>query len=102
MKAKVVKNKVAPPFRVAEFDMLGRRGISLEGDILDMATARRLVQKSGAWFNYGDERLGQGREKARTFLEENPKVTEELRQKILAQYFEENRPAPDKAETNGE
>ena len=83
MKAKIVKNKVAPPFRVAEFDMLSRRGISIEGDILDMAVEDRIVQKSGAWFSYGQTRLGQGRDKARLFFEENPDVLEEVRQKIL-------------------
>lgn len=84
MKAKVVKNKVAPPFRVAEFDMLGSRGISLEGDVLDLAVAQKIVQKSGAWFAYGDEKLGQGREKARAFLEENPEVLERMKQQVLA------------------
>ncbi|WP_437224831.1 recombinase RecA [Planctomicrobium sp. SH661] len=84
MKAKVVKNKVAPPFRVAEFDMLGARGISLEGDVLDMAVATHIVQKSGAWFNYGEMRLGQGREKARQHLEENPELLKEIKDKLLA------------------
>lgn len=83
MKAKVVKNKVAPPFRVAEFDMLGSRGISMEGDVLDLALAAHLVQKSGAWFNLGEQRLGQGREKARQYLEENPAVVEDLKSKLL-------------------
>lgn len=83
MKAKIVKNKVAPPFRVAEFDMLVSRGISLEGDVLDMATDDRIVTKSGSWFAYGDMRLGQGRDKARAFLEENPKVLAEIRAKVL-------------------
>ncbi|MCA9088098.1 MAG: DNA recombination/repair protein RecA, partial [Planctomycetaceae bacterium] len=83
MRGKVVKNKVAPPFRVAEFDMLGRCGISMSGDVLDLATTAKFVQKSGAWFNYGDVRLGQGREKARAFLEENPEMLEELKQKVL-------------------
>jgi recombination protein RecA len=103
MKAKVVKNKVAPPFRQAEFDMLGTRGISLEGDVLDLATADRIVQKSGAWFTYGDLRLGQGRDKSRQFLEENPKVLAELRGKVL----EHHRHAPlpstgGSAESNGQ
>ncbi|WP_437204633.1 recombinase RecA [Planctomicrobium sp. SH664] len=83
MRVKIVKNKVAPPFRVAEFDMLGSRGISLEGDILDLATTARIVQKSGSWFTYGDQKLGQGREKARQLLEENPELLEELKQKLL-------------------
>ncbi len=84
MKAKIVKNKVAPPFRVAEFDMLSSRGISLEGDILDLACDDRIIAKSGSWFSYGEIRIGQGRDKARTFLEENPSTLEEIRQKVLA------------------
>ncbi|MEZ6067857.1 MAG: recombinase RecA [Planctomycetaceae bacterium] len=84
MRAKIVKNKVAPPFREAEFDMLGSRGISYEGDIIDLAVNDRIVQKSGAWFSYGDLRLGQGRDKARTYLEENPAVATEIRDKVLA------------------
>ncbi|MBI1347941.1 recombinase RecA [bacterium] len=87
MKVKVVKNKVAPPFRQAEFDMLSTRGISYEGDVLDLATNYRIVDRSGSWFTYGETRLGQGREKARTYLEENPKVAEEVREKVLAAYF---------------
>jgi recombination protein RecA len=84
MRAKIVKNKVAPPFRQAEFDMLGTGGISLSGDVLDLASNDRIVQKSGTWFSYGDLRIGQGRDKARLYLEENPKVLEEIRQKVLA------------------
>src|SRR5262249_18004247 len=83
VRAKVVKNKVAPPFRVAEFDMMHTNGISYEGDVLDLAMANKLVVRSGAWFKYGEVYLGQGREKARAFLLENPKVTEELRQKVM-------------------
>ncbi len=86
MKAKVVKNKVAPPFKVAEFDMLNRCGISLEGDVLDLAVNHRIVDKSGSWFNYGETRLGQGREKARAFLEENPATLTEIKDKVLAIY----------------
>jgi recombination protein RecA len=83
VRAKVVKNKVAPPFRVAEFDMMHANGISYEGDILDLAMSNKLVARTGTWFRYGEMQLGQGREKAREFLRENPKLTEELREKIL-------------------
>jgi len=83
VRAKVVKNKVAPPFRVAEFDMMHKSGISFEGDILDLAMAERLIQRSGAWFRYGETHLGQGREKARQFLQENPEVAEQIRQEVL-------------------
>lgn len=83
VRAKVVKNKVAPPFRVAEFDMMHTDGISMEGDILDLAVDRKIVAKSGAWFKYGETHVGQGKEKARTFLVENPDITEELRNKVF-------------------
>jgi recombination protein RecA len=84
VKVKIVKNKVAPPFRIAEFDMMHADGISVEGDILDLAIAAKLVDKTGTWLRYGETHLGQGREKARLFLKENPKVATELREKILA------------------
>lgn len=84
VKAKVVKNKVAPPFQTAEFDMMHDSGISYEGDIIDLALAQKLIIRSGAWFRYGEMPLGQGREKARLFLRENPDICEELRQKIWA------------------
>ena len=84
VKVKVVKNKVAPPFRVAEFDMMHADGISVEGDLLDLAIAAKLVDKSGTWLRYGETHLGQGRERARAFLKENPAVATELREKILA------------------
>ncbi|MBN2579188.1 MAG: recombinase RecA [Pirellulales bacterium] len=84
VRAKVVKNKVAPPFRIAEFDMMHDRGISYEGDILDQAMNHKIVSRTGTWFRYGEMQLGQGREKAREFLKENPQLTEELREKILA------------------
>jgi recombination protein RecA len=84
VKAKVVKNKVAPPFRVAEFDMMHADGISYEGDVLDLALAAKLVDKTGTWLRYGETHLGQGRERARQFLKDNPQVAEELREKILA------------------
>ncbi len=85
VKAKIVKNKVAPPFRVAEFDMMHADGISYEGDLLDLAIARKLIVKSGSWFRYGDDQLGQGRERTRSFMKEHPELCDELKEKILAQ-----------------
>lgn len=84
VRVKVVKNKVAPPFRVAEFDMMHADGISIEGDVLDLAITAKLVDKTGTWLRYGETHLGQGREKARQFLKDNPAVAKELREKILA------------------
>lgn len=84
VKAKVVKNKVAPPFRNAEFDMMANSGISYEGDILDLAMNLKLITRVGAWFKYGDAQLGQGREKVRLYLKDHPELTEELKQKVLA------------------
>ncbi|MCA9271355.1 MAG: recombinase RecA [Planctomycetales bacterium] len=84
VKTKIVKNKVAPPFRVCEFDMMHSNGISYEGDILDLAMTHKIAVRSGAWFRYGDVQLGQGKEKARAFLVENPAMTEEIKQKIMA------------------
>jgi recombination protein RecA len=84
VRAKVVKNKVAPPFRLAEFDMMHTNGISYEGDVLDLAVTHKIVNRSGAWFKYGDSYLGQGKEKARAFLVENSNVTEEIKKKVLA------------------
>jgi recombination protein RecA len=84
VRAKVVKNKVAPPFRVAEFDMMHSSGISYEADILDLAIAQKIVVRAGAWFRYGEVQLGQGREKTRAYLQENPELVEELKAKITA------------------
>ena len=80
---KVVKNKMAPPFQKVEFDLLYGEGISLEGDILDLAVAKNLVEKSGAWYSMNGERLGQGRDAAKSFLKEHPAVAQSLRAKIL-------------------
>lgn len=80
---KIVKNKVAPPFRVAEFDIMYNEGISKEGDILDLGVKFGIIGKSGAWFDYGDTKLGQGKESAKAFLKENPKVAKEIEKKIL-------------------
>ncbi len=84
VKAKVVKNKVAPPFKVVEFDIMFDRGISIEGDILDLGCECKIIKKSGSWFNYGDVSLGQGREKVKQYLRENPELMEKIRQEILA------------------
>jgi len=83
-RVKVVKNKIAPPFREAEFDIMYNEGISRSGDILDQAVARGIVDKSGAWFAYNDQKIGQGREAAKAYLKENPKVTEEIDKKVRA------------------
>ena len=81
-RVKVVKNKVAPPFREAEFDILYGKGISKEGNILDVAVGLDIVEKSGSWFNYKGEKIGQGRENAKQYLKENPKVMKEIEDKI--------------------
>jgi recombination protein RecA len=84
VKVKVVKNKVAPPFRVCEFDMMYNCGISREGDLMDLAMADKLIEKSGSWFNYGDLRLGQGRENAKQYLRDNPELADEITQKVMS------------------
>lgn len=85
-RVKVVKNKVSPPFRQAEFDILYGQGISKEGTILDLSVGEGLVRRSGAWYSYGDVRLGQGRENAKQFLAENPHICLELENKIREKY----------------
>jgi recombination protein RecA len=82
-RAKVVKNKVAPPFQNAEFDILFDRGISTEGDLVDLGSDLGVIEKAGAWFSFGEMRLGQGRDQARAFLQESPEVAKEIRAKIL-------------------
>jgi recombination protein RecA len=81
-RVKVVKNKIAPPFREAEFDIMYNEGISRSGDILDQAVNRNIVEKAGAWFAYGGNKIGQGREAAKTYLQQNPKVMEEIAKKV--------------------
>jgi recombination protein RecA len=85
-KIKVVKNKVAPPFRTAEVDIMYGEGISKEGEIIDIGSELDIVQKSGSWYSYNEERIGQGRENAKTFLRENPSIRLEIQQKIRAHY----------------
>jgi len=81
-RVKVVKNKVAPPFREAEFDIMYGEGISREGDLLDLAVEKRIVEKSGAWFAYNGDRLGQGRENAKQFLKENPEISQTIEDRV--------------------
>lgn len=84
VKVKVVKNKVAPPFRVAEFDILYGKGISKSGEIIDLAIARDIIEKSGSWFSYNGERLAQGKDNARRVIEESPELMKEIEEKVRA------------------
>ncbi|MFZ5760650.1 MAG: recombinase RecA [Thermodesulfobacteriota bacterium] len=81
-KVKIVKNKVAPPFKIAEFDIIYGEGISRAGDLLDLAVEQNIIDKSGAWYSYGNERIGQGRENAKTFLREHPEMMTEIDRKV--------------------
>ncbi len=99
VKVKIVKNKIAPPFRQAEVDLMHDHGISREGDLLDLGIEEKVIDKSGAWINYGETRLGQGRENAKQFLRDNPALVEEITKKVM----DKKAPPPEKekAETNG-
>jgi recombination protein RecA len=83
---KVVKNKLAPPFKEVEFDIIFGKGISKEGDIIDMGAEIGLLEKTGSWYAYGETRLGQGRENAKEYLRRNPELARELEEKIYAHY----------------
>jgi recombination protein RecA len=85
-RVKVVKNKMAPPFREVEFDILYGQGISRSGDIIDLASDMNLVEKSGAWFSFGGDRIGQGRENAKAYLEQHPEIMDKLEALILAKH----------------
>ena len=85
-KVKIVKNKMAPPFKVAEFDIMYGKGISKSGCIVDLAVNADIIQKSGAWFSYNDEKIGQGKENAKLYLENNPEVIEEIDKKVREHY----------------
>jgi recombination protein RecA len=85
-KVRVVKNKVAPPFKEVEFDVIHGEGISREGDVLDLAVEKNIVEKSGTWYNYQGQRIGQGRENSKQFLKENPKILEQMEQEILENF----------------
>ncbi|OPZ22356.1 MAG: recombinase A [candidate division BRC1 bacterium ADurb.BinA364] len=84
VRARVVKNKLAPPFREAEFDLMFGHGISYEGDLVDLGVEHKVVEKSGAWFSYNGERMGQGRENAKLFLRDHPEVAREIHDRIVA------------------
>lgn len=86
VRVKVVKNKIAPPFRQAEFDIMYGKGISSVGNILDVAAEADIIKKAGAWYSYGEERLGQGRENSKDFLEENPELLKEIEHKVRVHY----------------
>lgn len=108
VRVRVVKNKVAAPFKEAEFDIMYGVGISTEGDVLDLAVNNKIVQKSGSWFSYGDQRLGQGRENVRQLLRDNPELVQKLRQEVIQVLEPEwaragedggEKPAPEPAQT---
>ncbi len=88
-RVKVVKNKVAPPFKQAEFEILYGEGVSRLGELIDLGVKFNFVQKAGAWYSYGDERIGQGKENARTYLKEKPEIAEEIEKKIRAEVFDQ-------------
>lgn len=90
-RVKVVKNKVAPPFREAEFDIMYDEGISVPGDVIDLASTHNVVEKSGAWYSYKGEKIGQGREAAKQYLKENPKVMDEIIKAVLAAVVEKEK-----------
>lgn len=102
VRVKVVKNKVAPPFKVVEFDIMYGTGISREGDILDVAVDRGIVDKAGAWFSYNDEKLGQGRENVKQLFKEKPELMEEIELKVRQAYKKEDEEAAEEAEQNTE
>ena len=83
-KVKIVKNKVAPPFRTAEFDIMYGEGVSKTGEILDLAVEFEIIKKAGSWFSYGDTKLGQGRDAVKVLIKDNPELADELEQKIKA------------------
>lgn len=102
VRVKVVKNKVAPPFKVVEFDIMYGTGISREGDILDVAVDRGIVEKAGAWFSYNGEKLGQGRENVKQLFKEKPELMEEIELKVRQAYKKEDEEAAEEAEQNTE
>lgn len=102
VRAKVVKNKVAPPFRIAEFDIMFASGISKEGDLIDLGVAKGLVKKSGSFFSFGEVRLGQGRENAKDYLKQHQEVAQDIERQIRVEIISPFRPAPVDEENSGE
>jgi len=100
-RVKVVKNKVAPPFKQVEFDIMYGEGISKTGELLDLGVKAGVVEKSGAWFSYGDERIGQGRENSKTFLKEHPEMAMEIEDKIRAAHGLDFHMADGNGDTDG-
>ena len=98
-RVKIVKNKVAPPFKEAEFDIMFGQGISKEGDILDLAADIGIVNKSGTWYAYNGEKIGQGRENAKNYLRDNPLICQEIKAKVRANYSVDEEEADAAAET---
>ena len=88
-RVKVVKNKIAPPFREAEFDIMYNEGISKSGDLIDLAAQKGIIEKAGAWYSYNGEKIAQGREAAKTYLKDNPKVMEAVAKAIVSKEQEE-------------
>jgi len=86
VRVKVVKNKVAPPFRQTEFDIIFGEGISKEGDLLDLASDNEIVEKAGAWYSYGGQRIGQGRENTKQFLKDNPDITARIMDEVCEKF----------------
>ena len=101
-RVKVVKNKVAPPFKKAEFDIMYGKGISVEGNILDVGVTSDIINKAGSWYNYGDNRLGQGRENAKDFLRNNPTITKEVELKLREKYGLDNTDKKENEITNND
>jgi recombination protein RecA len=99
-KVKVVKNKVAPPFKTAEFDIMYGKGISKEGELIDLATDLGIMKRSGAWFYYGELRMAQGRDNAKVYLNENPEIFEEIYAKVMETMLAKNTPDAEKSSTD--
>ncbi len=98
VRVKVVKNKVAPPFREAEFDIMFGKGISKEGDLVDLASNLNIINKSGAWYAYEGEKIGQGRENAKNYLKEHPDFAEMIEEKVRAHYFSQGEPETEESD----